>query len=293
MKRETKRNMLIREALNITQQYTEKLTVRQIFYRLLSKGIIKNNHNEYKAIQEAIKEGRIKGQISFNKIEDRSRYTVGRPDVYKSPEEYFDINVAQLKDLEFYWSIPKWHNQPKYVEVWLEKKALQGVFESITNKWNVLLAPSGGYSSLTYLWEATERWEQQEKKDITILLFGDYDMRGLHITQKMEQSIREDIGFRNFNTKRIALNKNQIEKYDLPPSPAKTTDSMARGWIENEGNVAWELDAIEPEVLKSIIDDAIAKEYDFNIAKEVLEEQKKGKELIKKKVKNLFDSAQN
>ena len=40
---------------------------------------------------------------------------------------------------------------------------------------------------------------------------------------------------------------------------------MAKGWIEKNGNVAWELDALDPSVLEGIIERAIQSQIDGDI----------------------------
>jgi LPS sulfotransferase NodH len=57
--------------------------------------------------------------------------------------------------------------------------------------------------------------------------------------------------------RRIALNMDQVEQYDPPPNFAKITDSRARDYIERYGEDSWELDALEPAVLTSLVQDEI------------------------------------
>ena len=41
----------------------------------------------------------------------------------------------------------------------------------------------------------------------------------------------------------------QVQQYQPPSNPAKTTDSRAAAYIEAYGTESWELDALEPDVL--------------------------------------------
>jgi hypothetical protein len=52
---------------------------------------------------------------------------------------------------------------------------------------------------------------------------------------------------------RLALNMDQIERYNPPPNPAKLTDSRANGYIARYGSSSWELDALEPTVLARLV----------------------------------------
>ncbi len=58
---------------------------------------------------------------------------------------------------------------------------------------------------------------------------------------------------------RLALNMPQIEQYNCPPDPAKLTDSRAVGYVEEYEFSSWELDALDPAVLRELIRDAVWK----------------------------------
>jgi hypothetical protein len=56
---------------------------------------------------------------------------------------------------------------------------------------------------------------------------------------------------------RLALNMAQVEEHEPPPNPAKITDSRAAGYIRSFGDESWELDALEPDVLATLVRTAI------------------------------------
>ena len=56
--------------------------------------------------------------------------------------------------------------------------------------------------------------------------------------------------------KRLALNMDQVEELKPPENPAKITDSRARAYIAEFGKSSWELDAIEPKRLASLVRNA-------------------------------------
>jgi hypothetical protein len=53
--------------------------------------------------------------------------------------------------------------------------------------------------------------------------------------------------------RRVAVTEAQIAAWDLPTRPTKQTDSRAKGF----GDISVELDAIEPNLLRAIVQDAI------------------------------------
>lgn len=63
--------------------------------------------------------------------------------------------------------------------------------------------------------------------------------------------------------KRLALNMDQIEEYNPPPFGAKEGSARYAGYVEeHETTDAWELDALEPAVLRDLIREGIADHFD-------------------------------
>lgn len=75
-----------------------------------------------------------------------------------------------------------------------------------------------------------------------------------------------------FTVERLGLNRDQIEQYDPPPFWAKSTSSRYDKYIEDHSWVrdrAWELDALEPTVLRDLAVDAIESFFDEHVHNQV------------------------
>jgi hypothetical protein len=280
-----RKSVLVPAALEVLKEYTSKITIRQLFYRLVSRNILKNSEGSYNVLIQAMINSRRDGRIPFEVFEDRTRHSVlgehpqeghsearqildNAINVYENAQ---DIALEQMKVAYREFELPLWYNQSCYVEVWLEKEALSNLFEPITGKYGVTFVPCRGYPSLSLLYDCAKRLKQVNlsgsfypPREIRILYFGDFDMRGLNIQENVEQNLLNDFGVQT-RVIRYALTKEQIQQYQLPPNPAKSTDTMAKGWIEKNGNVAWELDALEPPVLENLVETAIREQLDPNI----------------------------
>lgn len=79
------------------------------------------------------------------------------------------------------------------------------------------------------------------------------------------------------HVQRIALNMNQVTRYNPPPNPAKVTDSRFGAYQAKYGDQSWELDALEPAVLVDLVRRAVAQYRDDVLWSEVLEEECKGR----------------
>jgi hypothetical protein len=251
-----------------------RLTLRQIFYRLVTKGILKNQRNQYNVLSMELVKARWRGLIPFSAIEDQNREVIGGESYrFTSPEGVFEDAKETFESAEDtfngcaddFW-VPLWHKQLYHIEVWLEKQALANLFQQVTDSYHARLAPCKGYPSLTFLYESAQylKYYVPHDKQIVILYFGDYDVRGLDIQRDVANRLQH-LGLDDLQIERVALTKEQIQQYNLPPAPAKKTDCMAFGWIESQGDVAWELDALEPKTLQKLIKEAIENYLDKQV----------------------------
>ena len=265
-----KTRKLIEAAYEVLSQYTP-MTLRQCYYQLVSKHIIDNNLNEYKRLSNALVKARQEGIIPWEWIEDRTR----QPRV-----------VSMWRDLTGFLNTVReayrkniWPNQPSYLEVWVEKEALSGIFEAITNKYGVTLVVGRGYNSWSALREAAERIICYDKP-ATVLYFGDFDPSGEDIVR----ALTEGLAFFGTRPKviKVALTKEDVLAYNLPPDFTKKTDTRARKFIEQYGDMAVELDALPLPVLQQKIEDSVEENLDLSAFDETLSQQEAEQERLLK-----------
>lgn len=234
-----------------------RLTLRQLYYRLVASDIIPNTPRSYKNLGAIVNKARLAGLISWEAIEDRGRFLRGFH-TFESPEDFITRKARDYKE-------DVWSSQRNHVEVWVEKDALIGVIGRAANKRRVDHFSCRGYTSVTAIWEAAQRFghiTEETGKEVHIIHLGDHDPSGLDMTRDIEDRLRLMIGSTPFFVHRIALSMAQIEEYEPPPNPAKLTDSRIDGYMERYGTESWELDALEPAVLDRIIIEAIDKYID-------------------------------
>lgn len=269
------RTWITANAVNIVDKYERGvLTIRALHYQLVGLGMT-NTIQHYKRVVSAMIEARWNGLVSFDAFSDHDRDVLGmtdweETDVDSSFEEGKDAVGRWIRN---YWK-NRWENQEYVPEVWIEKKALQGVFQRPCEELDVALAPCKGYPSLTFLNEAKSRFERVKRDGKTpiILYFGDYDPSGEDIPRSIEEN------FNKFGcpveVKRIALMEDQVVKWNLPPAPAKVGDSRTANW-GGLGQV--ELDAVEPRKLQSLVREAVNEYLDTDLYEELLEQQREEK----------------
>lgn len=267
MKDKFTRQWIIEKSENILSDYPGGITIRQLHYRLVAIGMT-NDINHYKRVVGAMTKARWEGIIEMDSFIDREREVFGGTQV---DEKDVDQEIAEGKNQILAWmnnySLNKWSNQRDYIEVWIEKKALQGVFEDPCSESAVGLAPCKGYPSITYLYEASERFKWLPGyKNITLLYFGDYDPSGLDIPRSIQDNLAK-LGV-GVEIDRVALLENQIKKMGLPGVPPKVSDTRTVNW---GGGRVVECDAVEPRKLAKMCRDAINSYFDFDLYEELRE----------------------
>jgi len=240
---------LFEHVKSVLAEYSEPITVRQCFYRLVAAHIIENTQNEYGKFGGHLVNAREAGLIAPEAFEDRTR-SASRGSCYMDLAAYIDvIGSAYHRD--------RAGSQQCHVEVWCEKQALEAIFERVTDRYDIFYLSCRGYSSLTVLYEAAKRF-RSTGKETHVLYFGDFDPSG----EDMLRDIRDRLDFwalgAPITVHKIALTQAQIEEYRLPPIPAKESDTRTAGFVAEHGELsAVELDAVPPNVLPDIIEDAI------------------------------------
>jgi hypothetical protein len=244
----------------IITHYTMKVTLRQVYYRLVAAQVIDNNINSYKRLSKILTNAREEGEVDPDKFEDRGRYTEGGDSGYDDVDDFMKIRKELFIDAWKNYRRLAWAGQDDYVEVWVEKDALASQMTEVAGQYGVLVSVARGYSSFTFLHEAVERiLDFKEVGRVPqILYFGDFDPSGQDMVRDLGARLdRYGIEDAPDMIRKVALTPNQIEQYQLPPAPTKEGDSRAKKFIEEHGDACVELDALDPPVLREIVRRAI------------------------------------
>jgi len=279
---------VVAEALEVFEQYDSALTLRQLYYRLVSKHLFPNTINSYKRLSRIMVKAREQRDVPVNCLEDRSRRILGRGDTgYATAEEFLRRRITGLKESYKEFTMPMWDDQPNYVLVSLEKDALSRLMSDIANQYSVRTFPTRGYPSFTYVNRmATYIRNRLKGKPTVVLYFGDFDPSGIDIERDLEDRLRKyDAG--DFKVMRIALTKDQIQQYDLPPMPVKRSDARSEGFLESYGDQSVELDALDPNTLKFMVAQSIAANIDLDLWRKKEEKIEVLKVWIKGKLDNM------
>ncbi len=253
-RRFTKSSWAIIDAANsIIAEYDAQgfsLTLRQLYYQFVARGWLPNKQSEYKRLGDIMNKARLAGEVDWNALEDRTRNVRANPH-WDSPAEVVAAAAAQFRfDL--------WEDQEYRPEVWIEKDALVGVIEGVCTDYDVPYFACRGYNSQSEQWRAGRRFDQyyRDGQQPLVIHLGDHDPSGIDMTRDNEDRLHV-FAEGGVIVERIALNIDQVRKYNPPPNPAKETDSRSPAYVKKFGGQSWELDALDPPVIAQLIRDEL------------------------------------
>ena len=249
-----------------------RLTLRQLYYQLVSRDIIPNTERSYKNLGKLISQGRLAGMVDWNAIEDRLR-APHKITEWDTPADIMDAVVSQYR-------LPRWGDQEYHVELWCEKDALAGVLRPLADEYHLTMMVNRGYSSQSAMKEAAERIYGAWNRQRVILYIGDLDPSG----EDMVRDIRERLDLLSEHVGadviKLAITEEQVAQYNPPPNPAKMSDSRAAGFVDKFGTSSYEADALEPNVLAQVIRDAVVPYIDWTLWEAVGDQEERDKELL-------------
>jgi hypothetical protein len=251
----------VHTANQIIEEYLAKgfdLTLRQLYYQFVARDLIPNTMKAYNRIKGIMNKARLAGLVDWNAITDRTRNV--------ESNSHWTNPGSIIRSAAYSFMVDHWEEQPNRVEVWIEKDALKGVIEGICERLDVPYFSCRGYTSVSEMWRAGNRLIANRKAGQTtwVIHLGDHDPSGIDMSRDIEERLELFTG-NTVRINRIALNMNQIEELDLPPNPAKLSDSRAQGYIASFGSDSWELDALDPEYMSNLIEGVVKKLRDPEI----------------------------
>ncbi len=224
-------------------------SVRHVYYRMTDPRLpepVEKTDKGYKAVQRRCVELRRVGRLPYNWLSDTGRrgYFVntfsGASDFVRSMASLYRADLWERADYK--------------CEVWCESRSIAGVIQADCEELAVSLYPAGGFSSITFAFEAAQAMNAaSDGREVIILYIGDYDPAGVLIDRSLESELRlhldPDVEMR---FERIGITREQVEQYDLPTKPRKESDRRSL-----HVEYAVEAEAMPAGILRRLLRDRI------------------------------------
>lgn len=248
---------ILARAAEIVSSYDTSVTLRQLFYRLVSEQLMPNTDTSYKRLSAKTAELRRAGE--FPDLIDRGR-SIHR-------YEYFGDALEAVTDMTEWFRLDRTEGQDVSLYLAVEKAGLVVQLQSWFGDLGLPILALGGYSSQSYVNEVLS--DIPTDRPAVLLYAGDFDPSGEDIDRDFVA--RTDCWDKVI---RVALSAEQVTQYRLPPNPGKATDSRAAGFVARHGElVQVEIDALPPETLRALFTDAITDHWAESAYAAVLERE--------------------
>lgn len=249
---------IVARAAEIVRGYDTPVTLRQLFYRLVSAQVIPNTQSAYSMLSSKTAQARRDG--GFPALLDRGR-------AIHRTECFDDVNDA-FRSLQAWYRLDRTEGQEVSLYLGVEKAGLVNQLTAWFGDLGVPVLALGGYSSQTYVDDVVAD-VQTQRRPAVLLYAGDFDPSG--------EDIDRDFVARTAcfdKVERIALSREQVDTYRLPPNPGKMTDTRAAKFIERHGELMQvEIDAVDPVTLRALFTDAISTYWDDDAHRQVLQRE--------------------
>lgn len=224
------------------------MTIRQLFYRVVSAGgLPSTDKKHYTRLMRLMVTVREEGQIPRSWIVDHLRQTL-KPSSWSGLADFGDsIRDCYRKDF--------WASMPYHVEVFVEKDAIAGTIQPVTDEYDIRLRVCRGYSSVSFAGEIADLWSEVTKP-IKAYYLGDFDPSGFDIERDLKAKLKRYSGC-SFDWSRLGVGASDFDEFKLLPLAVKHTDRRARAFMAEHGGRCAEIDAIPPTELRRRVDKAI------------------------------------
>lgn len=206
-------------------RYGEYPSIRDIFYVFVDE-LWPNTKSVYKGLSKWLVDMRISGKLDWRIMRDGSGREYEKGDwTYSKPRDYLRGCFDIFLDVGSRYTLPLWQDQPKKVIVVCEKEGDYPIVKAILSDLNVDTFYARGYSGWRPLFEAVEAVKAEGKIPI-VLALADFDPSGGEGAKEEGTDLVSfllkaflQLGLTNVQVEKIAVTKEQIERFKLPHKP--------------------------------------------------------------------------
>jgi hypothetical protein len=246
-----RRSLELIEAMHAAAEAAQPITGRGIGYKLFALSLISSmEQSEMQRVYRLLRVAREQGDIPWEWIVDETREL----EICSSWAD----PVAFVRTVSRAYRRDFWLYQPRRVLVVSEKGTVRGVLAPVLDQLGVGFRVMHGFSSATAVYDIAQ---DCDGRPLIILYVGDYDPSGMYMSERDLPERFAKYDGDHVRVKRIALTQ---AHRGLPSFPAsdKKKDTRYPWFVRNYGNRCWELDALDPNDLRELVEEAIRAEIE-------------------------------
>jgi hypothetical protein len=238
------------DAMYDIAELSQPITGRGVGYKLFNAGLSASmSTNDMQKVYRLLRIAREKGIILWVWIVDETR-ELEQVSTWDDPAAFVRC-VARSYRRDF------WLQQPVRIEVWSEKGTVRGVLQPVLDEYGIGFRVMHGFGSATILNDVAQ---YDDGRPLIILYIGDFDPSGLFMSECDIPERLKRYGGDHITIKRIALLPDDCDRLGRKPAfnvSEKKKDPRAPWFRKTYGQWCWELDAMDPNDLRSRVEDEI------------------------------------
>ncbi|MFE3560196.1 hypothetical protein ACFXKW_35870 [Streptomyces sp. NPDC059193] len=253
----------------VLDRYTAQLplTIRQIWYSLISDGVLPKEGRPYKRLIEVMGMARRSGRVPWEALRDDTEIRA-EPAFYAGPDDF----RAALRQAAAEYQLDRQTGQPLRLEVWSES-GMVSQLRAVAGPYGVPVYSGSGFSGLPAKRAAALR-AAADRRPAKVSVVSDWDPSGVHLFSALAEDVSAfaavDAPGIEVVFERLAVTEQQIEEYRLPTAPTKVSDNRAFTGISTT-----QAEALPPDILAAVVRDAITSHHDPDILAGLLEREER------------------
>lgn len=269
-------SILLLECQRLVEEYSGSITLRQMFYLLVNSGHVDLNEASYRKIKNLMINARKYGHVPATTFSKEVR--LPNESMYESAEAYLSSCFNNYR-------IPRTFNQPNHIEIWVEREPHKIFINSLISEYDIPVYVTGGYSSLSFVFEAARRIEASAERrgSPRILYFSDFSPASINMFESQVSEVSSHLSLTRDEADaimlRVGLEPEHLVKFGLPvleelSSNQKTTlfESQYSDLLEELGYPripVVEIESLNPADFSDIISNVLFSLTDQSILEDV------------------------
>ncbi|MEH6375883.1 hypothetical protein V7793_16325 [Streptomyces sp. KLMMK] len=253
------------------------LTIRQVWYSLISDGVLVKEERTYKRLVEVLGMARRSGRILWEALRDDTEVTAV-PVAYDGPAGFHQTLLEAARAFR----LDRQAGQQVRLEVWSETAGMVNQLVTVAEPYGVPVYSGSGFNGLPAKRGAALRAAADRQRAVRIFVISDWDQSGIHLFSALAEDVAAfaavDAPDTDVTFERLAVTEQQVADHHLPTAPPKVTDRRSF-----PGRSTTQAEALPPDVLADVLRSAVEAHRDPDVEAALLvREDEQRREIIER-----------
>jgi hypothetical protein len=199
---------------------------------------------------------RLTGEVPWHRIVDETRPVV----YWKTYANAAEFIEAEVRDLFVGYARDLMQSQDNHYVIVAEKLTVKSFVDRVAAKYTIPTVILRGNSGIDARYQLAKRFKASGKRNLVLFILSDCDPAGDVIAETTCHSLRDEFSIPDVQAIRVAFTHAQADEHGLSANAGLVCNdsSVTPKFIKRHGrNDCYELEAVSPQILQSMLDEAI------------------------------------